>query len=138
MRTHVEFRSNKFPPYDSEEEEINPGLWGRRLAEYIKQNLTSRGLATGDIVAEDWGCMLPVQREPFELWIGCGHQYGDDDVFLCFIEPSKPTVRKWLKTFDATGDIKRVSDLLNDVLSADPDIRNVRWMQEGDEFGIHV
>jgi hypothetical protein len=34
IRTHVEFRSNKFPPYEGEEEQINPGLWGKRLAEY--------------------------------------------------------------------------------------------------------
>ena len=33
MKTQVEFRSAKFPPYEGEEEEINPGLWGRRLTE---------------------------------------------------------------------------------------------------------
>lgn len=29
MKTQVSFRSNKFPPYDDEEEQINPGVWGR-------------------------------------------------------------------------------------------------------------
>ena len=33
MKTQVEFRSDKFPPYEGEEEQINPGLWGKRLAE---------------------------------------------------------------------------------------------------------
>ncbi len=33
MKTQVEFRSSKFPPYDGEHEQINPGLWGKRLAE---------------------------------------------------------------------------------------------------------
>ena len=32
MKTQVEFRSKKSPPYDGEEEQINPGLWGKRLA----------------------------------------------------------------------------------------------------------
>src|SRR5262245_49356414 len=118
MKTHVEFRSSKFPPYDGEEEEINPGLWGRRLAEYLKQQLGTRGLTTGEVIAEDWGCCLPVQQEPFELWIGCGHQYGDNDVFLCFIEPSKPTIRKWFKKIDTTSEITRVSNLLDEVLKA--------------------
>ncbi len=134
MRTHVEFRSAKFPPYDGEEE-INPGLWGRRLAEYLKRELAVRGMTTGEIMAEDWGCCLPVQHEPFDLWIGCGHQYGEDDVFLCFVEPSKATVRKWFKKMDTTSAIARVSDLLHEILSADPEIRNLRWMQEGEEFG---
>jgi hypothetical protein len=39
MKTQVTFRSNKFPPYDGEEEQINPGLWGKRLAEYFVEKL---------------------------------------------------------------------------------------------------
>jgi phosphotransferase system glucose/maltose/N-acetylglucosamine-specific IIC component len=34
FRSHVTFRSNKFPPYEEEEKQINPGLCGKRLAEY--------------------------------------------------------------------------------------------------------
>jgi len=37
MKTQVEFRSSKFPPYEGEQEQINPGLWGKRLAEYLVQ-----------------------------------------------------------------------------------------------------
>ena len=33
MKTQVEFRSSKFTPYEGEQEQINPGLWGKRLAE---------------------------------------------------------------------------------------------------------
>lgn len=33
MQTMVSFRSAKFPAYPGEEEDINPGLWGKRLAE---------------------------------------------------------------------------------------------------------
>ncbi len=42
MKTQVEFRSNKFPSYEGEEEQINPGLWGKRLAEYLVQKLSER------------------------------------------------------------------------------------------------
>ena len=55
MKTQVEFRSDKFPPYDGEEEQINPGLWGKRLAEYLQENLTHQGLKVTSIGAEDWG-----------------------------------------------------------------------------------
>ena len=53
MKTQVEFRSSKFPPYDGEEEEINPGLWGKRLAEYLVQKLAERGIETEEMIAED-------------------------------------------------------------------------------------
>jgi hypothetical protein len=37
MKTHVEFVSNAFPAYPGEEDEINPGIWGKRLAEFIHE-----------------------------------------------------------------------------------------------------
>ena len=89
MKTQVEFRSNKFPPYDGEQQKINPGLWGKRLAEYLQHRLRAHGFKPGEIYSEDWGWAIPIKNDSFALWIGCGHQYGDDETFLCFIEPSK-------------------------------------------------
>jgi hypothetical protein len=94
MKTQVEFRSSKFPPYEGEEEQINPGLWGKRLAEYLVQKLPEQGIATDEIIAEDWGWYVPVPNDGFRLALCCGHQYGDDDQFLCFTDPSTPMVRK--------------------------------------------
>jgi hypothetical protein len=88
MKTQVEFRSSKFPPYDGEEEEINPGLWGKRLAEYLVRKLSEKGIKTEGIVGEDWGYYIPVENDGFKLAVCCGHQNGDDDEFLCFTDPS--------------------------------------------------
>src|SRR4051812_20547582 len=52
MKTRVEFRSKKFPPYEGEQEEINPGLWGKRLAEYLKQEFTQIGIETEGIITK--------------------------------------------------------------------------------------
>jgi hypothetical protein len=87
VKTQVEFRSAKLPPYPGEEEQINPGVWGKRLAEYLKERLAETGIATGAIISEDWGRIVPVENAAFDLWIGCGHPDGNDDVFLCFIHP---------------------------------------------------
>ena len=59
MKTQVEFRSSKFPPYEGEEEDINPGLWGKRLAEYLVVKLAERGIETDPIIVEDWGWLSP-------------------------------------------------------------------------------
>ena|SRR5581483_3723303 len=130
MKTQVEFYSDKFPPYDGEEEQINPGLWGKRLAEYLQQRLKERGILTRDPVAEDWGWVLPVENNSFDLWIGCGHQNGDDHEFLCFIEPSTPVIRRFFKKIDTTDAVRRVADAMNKILSSDLDIRNVRWSEK--------
>lgn len=128
MKTHTqfEFRSRKFPPYDGEEEQINPGLWGKRLAEYVKEKLAALGIASGEIIMEDWGCLLPVTNETFDLSVACGHQNGDDDEFLCFIEPSAPVIRKWFRKIDTTQEVGRLSATLEKIFRADPDIRELR------------
>ena len=43
MKTQVEFRSSKFPPYEGEEKQINPGLWGKRLAELLGAETIRKG-----------------------------------------------------------------------------------------------
>lgn len=131
MRTHVEFRSDRFPPYPGEEDGVNPDLWGKRLAEYLKKALDERGITTDDIFAEDWGWVVPLQHEPFPMWLGCGHYQEYDDGYLVFIEPSKPTIRKGLfKKIDTTADIARIADTVDVILHADPKIHSIRWWDE--------
>jgi hypothetical protein len=131
MKTQVEFRSSKFPPYEGEEEMINPGLWGKRLAEYLVQRLAERQIKTTEIIAEDWGWYIPVENEGFRLAICCGHQNGDDDQFLCFTDPSSPIVKKLFKKIDATEQLTRLTEALQQILSSDPDIRDVVWTDPG-------
>jgi hypothetical protein len=127
MKTQVEFRSSKFPPYEGEEDEINPGLWGKRLTEYLASELAKKGIDTDEMTVEDWGCYLPVRNEGFALALCCGHQYGDDDQFLVFTEPSTPKVKKLFRTIDAEPQLTRVLDALRKILESDTDIREIVW-----------
>jgi hypothetical protein len=129
MKTQVAFRSVKFPPYEGEEELINPGLWGQRLAEYLVEKLSEKGIKTGDPVVEDWGYYIPIPNEGFKLAICCGHQNGDDDEFLCFTEPSRPVVKKFFKKIDATAQLLRLTDAMRQIFEADPEIREVVWSE---------
>jgi hypothetical protein len=128
MKTQVEFRSSKFPPYEGEEEQINPGCWGKRLAEYLVQKLSPKGIRTQEINSEDWGWYIPVENKGFRLAICCGHRVGDDDEFLCFIHPPTPAVRKFFfKKIDATPQVSRLIEALQQILASDPEIKDVVW-----------
>ena len=132
MKTQVEFRSSKFPPYEGEEEDINPGLWGKRLAEYLVVKLAERGIETDPMIVEDWGWYVPIRNEGFRLALCCGHQSGDDgDEFLCFTDPSRPIVKKLFRTIDATAQLTRLTQALEQILASDPDIRDVVWTEPG-------
>ena len=131
MKTQVEFRSGKFPPYEDEEERINPGIWGQRLTEYLAEGLSGRGIETGEMIAEDWGWYLPVHIGGAKLALCCGHQDGDEDEFVCFTDPSTPIVRKLLRKVDVTPELARLTDALQQILSSDPEIRDITWIEPG-------
>ena len=127
MKTQVQFRSAKFPAYKGEESESNPGIWGKRLAEYLAKKLSEKGIKTKEFFAEDWGWYIPIQNEEFDLAICCGHQGGDNDQFLCFTYPSTPVVRKLYKEIDATAQLTRLVEAMQQILSSDPEIKDIVW-----------
>ncbi|MGI5868875.1 MAG: hypothetical protein ACOX9C_05475 [Kiritimatiellia bacterium] len=129
MRTQVTFRSNKFPPCEGEQDQINPGCWGKRLAEYICEAFKGAGIEIQDINPEDWGWYISIKNKGFRLALCCGHQQGDDDEFLCFTDPSAPLVRKLFRKIDATEQLARIVKTLDKVLSADPDIWDIEWSE---------
>ena len=133
MRTHVEFRSSAFPAYEDEDEQVNPGRFGRRLAEFLQAQLPVQGIPTEEIYAEDWGWAVPVVNQAFSVWVGCGNYEEYPDGFLCFIEPSKPTVRKGLfKKVDTTQVVERVAVALEKALVSRPDVREIRWWSQNE------
>ena len=128
-KTLVEFRSHDFPPYEGEEEDVNPGRYGKRLAEFLVRKLPSKGFEPREPIAEDWGWVIPIKNHGFRLWIGCGNLDGEADAFLCFIEPHTPRVRRFpfLWTIDASRPVEQLQTALNQILSAEPTIRETRW-----------
>ncbi len=127
MLTHVEFRSSIFPPYDSEAHEVNPGRHGKRLAEYLAEGLRKEGETVGDLVAEDWGWVVPVAHDEFRLWVGVGNYDEFDDGFLCFIEPHTEYVRRWFKKVHTEPRIALLQSRIDAVLKDHPEISALRW-----------
>ncbi len=129
MKTHVEFRSTSFPPYEGEEDEINPGRYGKRVAELLVRGLKLKGFQPLEPFAADWGWVVPIQNEGFRLWIGCGNYDEYPDGFLCFIEPHQPTIRKFLflGKIDTSARVIALQKAIDEVLSAEPVIYNKRW-----------
>ncbi len=127
LLTHVEFRSDLFPPLEGEERLINPDLWGKRLTDFLRRGLREEGFETKEPVAEDWGWLVPVLNDAFPLWIGCGHYQEYDDGFLCFIEPHKLFVRKFFMRLDTRDIISNLQQAIDKVLSNEPRIREKRW-----------
>ena len=127
LLTHVEFRSNRFPAFDGEEEMINPDLWGKLLADFLREGLLLRGYDIPDALPEDWGWMLRISNQPFSMWIGCGHYQEYPDGFLCFIEPRKTRVWKGLKRIRTVETIDALKLAIDEVLVENAGFRSKKW-----------
>lgn len=132
MKTHVEFRSDQFPPCEGEEEQTNPGLYGKRLADFLVANLPANGFQPKPPIPEDWGWLIPIENEGFTLSIGCGRYDDHADGFLCFIEPHEETIFRWFRRVDATGPVGALQRALDQILSSHAGITDVRWSTYAD------
>ena len=130
LLTHVEFRSDDSPPCDAEAEEVNPGRYGKRLAEYLLASLREQGQSVGDIFPEDWGWVVPIEHDAFDLWIGVGNYDEYPDGFLCFIEPHREYVRRFPRIWRKISTAQRVRELqqsLDKALTSHDGISGVKW-----------
>ncbi len=129
MKTYVEFRSSAFPPYDGEDSETNPGIFGKRLAEFIFTGLKENGFSPLEPLGEDWGWLVEIKNDSFKLSVGCGNYEEYENGFLCFIEPHTPIIRRFLffGKVDTTERVNSLQKALDTVLRAEPAITDIRW-----------
>ena len=132
MLTYVEFRSDLFPADPDEDEAVNPGVYGRRLALFLAGELRGEGFICGQPFAEDWGWCIPIENDGFKLWIGCGSYSEYPDGFLCFIEPHTPVIRKLFTKVDTRPRVEALQKAIDTVLSGRPLIRDKRWWTHED------
>jgi hypothetical protein len=84
------FKSSLFEIEPGEDDEINPGIYGRQLAHWMKHQLEAGGYPVEGIINEDWGRCLMCQRSPFSLWIGVAS--ADDEARVDGEIPTKEAV----------------------------------------------
>ncbi|MEK7342946.1 MAG: hypothetical protein AABZ73_03880 [Pseudomonadota bacterium] len=125
MRSHVEFRSAEL----NERDGAHP-VKGRAVAELLAQSLPLYGSAAESIAAEDWGWRIIIANDPFPLWIGCGQYLEFDDGFLCFIEPSRPYVRRWFRKIFVFDAVERLASAMDQCLRRSSAITDIRWWDD--------
>ena len=125
----VTFRSNFFAPIPGEEEETNPGIYGKALAQWIQEQINRRGVETEGIVAEDWGWLVMVHRKPFMLWIGCGNVQDEGAQWRLF-PVAEPTM--WQR-ISGSGKgprelaVTMLTSFLKDVVQTIPEVDHIEW-----------
>src|SRR5204863_4211217 len=65
------FECAAFAVIPGEDEQTNPGIYGKSLALWLAERLRSAGFAAGAIIAEDFGWCIPVDSKPHSLYVAC-------------------------------------------------------------------
>lgn len=123
MRSHLEFRSAAF----LDEQDGCGELRGEKVARLLADHLPAHGFEPERVHAEDWGWRIQLASEAFPLWIGCGHYEEHADGHLCFIERSKPYVRRWLKRIATSDAVERLATAVERIVQDSGKVHDLRW-----------
>jgi hypothetical protein len=133
------FKSTKFEIEKCEDEETNPGCYGKQLAFWLSEEFTKLGYET-DIIPEDWGWCVMCESNGYLLWIGCGSMQdekhlvnyqevnppkGSEVVWHTFpvIEVPffnvKTLIKKWVGKLDLKAPLTKIDSELQNLLSSE-------------------
>ena len=133
MKTYGQFRSNRFPTFPGEDEETNPGVFGKSLAEWFADGLRSRDIPVEEVLAEDFAWLVMVGGEPFRLFIACTStsDLGKPvEEWQAFVRAEPSIIQRMFKRINTSPATQRVCDALAEMLDADGDINDIRWSEE--------
>jgi hypothetical protein len=132
---HVEFSSSHFSVEAGEDDETNPGIYGRALAAWLATQLRGRGVTVEDIVAEDFGRCVIVRRSPFRLWIACASEDGSRTRWQMFIALEQGLLSRLFRRQDAQAELARLRLHFRAIVADVPGATDVTWQDA--ERGAH-
>lgn len=70
----ISFFTEALPVVPFEDDDVNPGMLGLGLANWVRKELADTPFSISEVIAEDWGYCAIVRRQPYMLWVGCAGQ----------------------------------------------------------------
>ena len=123
----VWFTSSFFRVEPGEDDEVNPGKYGKALAEWVADQLRKRGVAVGEVFPEDWGWCVMVSGQSFSLWVGCGNEDGSKTRWLLFPAAERGISQRLFKTVDTAPALSELKNHIAEIVRTIPDVRDVEW-----------
>ncbi|MBN8282943.1 hypothetical protein [Zoogloea sp.] len=123
----VTFTSDFFKPIAGEEEQTNPGRYGKALAQWLAAQLKARGVSVEGVIPEDFGWVVMISRKPFMLWLGCGNTDGSTTEWNIFPVAEVSTIQRLFKRIDPSSEIEELRIHLVELVFAIPGVANVVW-----------
>lgn len=138
MRTQITFESDAFPMIpdldpddedpDYEADEVNPGIFGQKLAKFVSESLRAAGIETAGPYAEDYGWIVELPGWGFPAFLACASDPENPRRFSIIFEPRTPKLWRLFRIKDVTPCNTRVTETLEQVLRDSGHIENLSWI----------
>jgi hypothetical protein len=79
------FESTAFPVSAGEDEQTNPGVFGRSLAQWLAQQLIEHEHTAGAPIPEDFGWCVPIESSPHRLYAACSNASGSKTQWQVYV-----------------------------------------------------
>lgn len=116
MKTLFKFKSADFPEYVDREDSIRPGLYGRRLAEFMSTKLAGAGYRVLGIFPEPDGWIVELENANFPLRVACCSFIDAPGTYICAIDPAKAFVRLWFERIPTMEIVGPLGDAVEKIL----------------------
>lgn len=125
MDTCVDFKSDLFEPFLSEEAQVNPLCYGAELAWWLSYELAKRGVETSYPNCEDWGWFLEYTVGDNEYWLCCGNADGEKNRWRVYLDRKAGS---WFGRNKAPVEMAAsLLEALSSVLSESAEIDEIAW-----------
>jgi hypothetical protein len=122
---HLIFESSAFPPAPGEDEETNPGIYGRALSEWLAEELRRAGYEVKRLVAEDFGRLIEVAQPGCKLFVATASTNDSANEWRVFAFSEFGFLAK-LRGASGAEAVSKLMATLKGILSAKSEIRALR------------
>ncbi len=127
MGPQVTFYSEFFKPVPGEDDQTNPGRFGKSLAEWLAERLKERGVTVEGVIPEDFGWVVIVSRKPFMLWLGCGNTDGSTAEWSVFTVAELSLMQRLFGRIDPTSEVEKLKTHLSELVPTIPRVSSIVW-----------
>jgi hypothetical protein len=123
---HLIFESSAFPPVPGEDEETNPGIYGRALSEWLAEKLRGSGHEVRRLVAEDFGRLIEVAHPGCKLYVAVSSTDDSATEWRVFAFSGGGFFAKLRGAPAGAEAVPKLMATLSTILGASPEIRALR------------
>ncbi len=127
MRTHVTFRTNRFNKTEVRAHFINPNCFGDDCGAWLVGGLREHGW--GDMSEpwqEDWGWQTSTARDGHKYLVSVALMEEDDPEWLVYVQEHTGLLTR-LRGNAGPSALRDLVLAIHDLLTASPDVGQVRW-----------